>query len=30
MIMGAVMLAIIALVLGWRSTLFRGATGGKG
>jgi putative spermidine/putrescine transport system permease protein len=30
MIMGAVMLGIIALVLGWRSTMFRGATGGKG
>jgi len=30
MIMGAVMLAIIALVLGWRSTLFRGPAGGKG
>lgn len=30
MIMGAVMLAVIALVLGWRSTLYRGATGGKG
>jgi putative spermidine/putrescine transport system permease protein len=30
MIMGAVMLAIIAIVLGWRSTLFRGPTGGKG
>ena len=30
MIMGAVMLAIIAVVLGWRSTLFRGPTGGKG
>jgi putative spermidine/putrescine transport system permease protein len=30
MIMGAVMLAIIALVLGWRSTLFSGPTGGKG
>ncbi|HEX7490946.1 MAG TPA: sugar ABC transporter permease [Candidatus Limnocylindrales bacterium] len=30
MIMGAIMLGIIALVLGWRSTMFRGATGGKG
>ncbi len=30
MIMGAVMLGTIALVLGWRSTMFRGATGGKG
>ncbi len=30
MIMGAVMLAVIALVLIWRSTLYRGATGGKG
>jgi putative spermidine/putrescine transport system permease protein len=30
MIMGAIMLVIIAIVLGWRSTLFRGATGGKG
>jgi putative spermidine/putrescine transport system permease protein len=30
MIMGAVMLAIIGLVLGWRSTMFRGPTGGKG
>ena len=30
MIMGAVMLAIIAVVLAWRSTMFRGPTGGKG
>jgi putative spermidine/putrescine transport system permease protein len=30
MIMGAVMLAIIALVLGWRNTMFRGPAGGKG
>ncbi len=30
MIMGAIMLGIIAIVLGWRSTMFRGATGGKG
>ena len=30
MLMGAVMLGIIALVLGWRSTMFRGPTGGKG
>jgi putative spermidine/putrescine transport system permease protein len=30
MIMGAVELLVIAAVLTWRSTLFRGATGGKG
>lgn len=30
MIMGAVMLGVIAIVLGWRSRLYRGATGGKG
>jgi len=30
MIMGAVMLGVIAIVLGWRGTLYRGATGGKG
>lgn len=30
MIMGAVELAVIGLVLGWRSRLYRGATGGKG
>ncbi len=30
MIMGAVMLLIIGLVLGWRSTFFRGAAGAKG
>jgi putative spermidine/putrescine transport system permease protein len=30
MIMAAVMLAVIGLVLAWRSTLYRGATGGKG
>ncbi len=30
MIMGAVMLLIIAIVLGWRSTMFRGPAGGKG
>jgi putative spermidine/putrescine transport system permease protein len=29
-IMAVVMLAVIALVLLWRSTLYRGATGGKG
>jgi putative spermidine/putrescine transport system permease protein len=30
MIMGAVELIVIGLVLGWRSRLYRGATGGKG
>lgn len=30
MIMGAVELAVIGLVLGWRSRLYRGSTGGKG
>jgi putative spermidine/putrescine transport system permease protein len=30
MIMAVVMLAVIGLVLAWRSTLYRGATGGKG
>lgn len=30
MIMAAVMLAVIAVVLRWRGTLYRGATGGKG
>jgi putative spermidine/putrescine transport system permease protein len=30
MIMGAVELVVIGLVLGWRSRLYRGATGGKG
>jgi len=30
MIMGTIMLGVIAVVLGWRSTLYRGATGGKG
>ena len=30
MIMGVVELAVIGLVLGWRSRLYRGATGGKG
>jgi putative spermidine/putrescine transport system permease protein len=30
MIMAAVMLAVIAIVLRWRGTLYRGATGGKG
>jgi putative spermidine/putrescine transport system permease protein len=30
MIMGAVELLVIALVLAWRSTLYRGSTGGKG
>lgn len=30
MIMAVVMLAVIALVLAWRSQLYRGATGGKG
>jgi putative spermidine/putrescine transport system permease protein len=29
-IMALVMLVVIALVLVWRSTLYRGATGGKG
>jgi putative spermidine/putrescine transport system permease protein len=30
MVMGAVELAVIGLVLAWRSRLYRGATGGKG
>ncbi|MGW5127804.1 ABC transporter permease [Streptomyces sp. NPDC004069] len=30
MIMAAVMLAVVVLVLAWRSLLYRGATGGKG
>jgi putative spermidine/putrescine transport system permease protein len=30
MIMAVVMLAVIGLVLAWRSTLYRGSTGGKG
>ncbi len=30
MIMAAVMLIVIALVMAWRGTLYRGATGGKG
>jgi putative spermidine/putrescine transport system permease protein len=30
MIMAVVMLVVIGLVLAWRSTLYRGATGGKG
>jgi len=30
MIMGAVELAVIGVVLGWRSRLYRGSTGGKG
>jgi putative spermidine/putrescine transport system permease protein len=30
MIMAAVMLVVVALVLAWRSLLYRGATGGKG
>jgi putative spermidine/putrescine transport system permease protein len=30
MIMAVVMLAVIGLVLAWRSTMYRGATGGKG
>ncbi|GAA5060979.1 putative spermidine/putrescine transport system permease protein [Thermocatellispora tengchongensis] len=30
MIMGVVELLVIALVLGWRATLYRGSTGGKG
>ncbi|MDN3352793.1 sugar ABC transporter permease [Actinomadura sp. DC4] len=30
MIMGAVELVVIGVVLGWRSRLYRGATGGKG
>ncbi|GHH88085.1 ABC transporter permease [Streptomyces sulfonofaciens] len=30
MIMAAVMLAVVAIVLAWRSLLYRGATGGKG
>jgi putative spermidine/putrescine transport system permease protein len=29
-IMAVVMLAVIGLVLAWRSSLYRGATGGKG
>jgi putative spermidine/putrescine transport system permease protein len=30
MVMAGVMLAVVVLVLGWRSLLYRGATGGKG
>jgi putative spermidine/putrescine transport system permease protein len=30
MIMAAVMLLVIGLVMAWRGTLYRGATGGKG
>jgi putative spermidine/putrescine transport system permease protein len=30
MVMAAVMLAVVVLVLAWRSLLYRGATGGKG
>jgi putative spermidine/putrescine transport system permease protein len=30
MVMAVVMLAVVGLVLAWRSTLYRGATGGKG
>jgi putative spermidine/putrescine transport system permease protein len=28
--MAVVMLAVVGLVLAWRATLYRGATGGKG
>ncbi|HEX6444484.1 MAG TPA: sugar ABC transporter permease [Streptosporangiales bacterium] len=30
MVMAALMLAVVALVLAWRATFYRGATGGKG
>ena len=30
MVMALVMLAVVGIVLAWRSTLYRGATGGKG